>query len=234
MVAIALAVVAVVVAVAALGTAWRAWPRKGLGEPGYVHERASRGTHWLARAVGALVVLDVMAAGGLGVSLLRKGSGDTSVGSEQRVSAESSTSTTLALRPARAPQTPRSTSTSPPVGSRSAGSTSTSTPGPAASVRLAPPQHGPQPVLLALLPASGLAGEHVTLKGRGFFSKDGQIAVTFGAAQAPVACPSETTCYATVPSRLAKSSGRVEVTVSTETGTSNGLVFKYAVSAASA
>lgn len=234
--ALALAVVAIGVAVAALGVAWRAWPRKDIGgagfTPGYAQEGVSRRARGLTRAVEVLVVLDLLAAAGLGVSFIRKGGGATPLGPAQRVSTKSSSTTSGLGHPARGVPLSgtKSTSTAPPRTSSTSTSrgrpTSTSTSRP--SVASARVHNGPKPVLAAISPASGRAGESVTLRGHGFFSKDGQITVMFGLMQAPVSCPNETTCHATVPPRRAKSSGTVGVTVSTETGGSNQLTFKYA------
>lgn len=230
--ALALAVVAIGVAVAALGVAWRAWPRKDIRRAGYAQESVSRRAHGLTRAVEVLVVLDLLAAAGLGVSFLRKGGAATPVGAAQRASTKSSSTTSAPATSTRGVPLSSTTSTATAPPSTSTASTSR---GRAASVPTSRPSvasprvhNGPKPVLAAVSPASGSAGEHVTLRGHGFFSKDGRITVTFGPAEAPVSCPNETTCHATVPARPAKSPGTVGVTVSTETGSSNQVTFKYA------
>jgi IPT/TIG domain len=87
--------------------------------------------------------------------------------------------------------------------------------------------------LFSISPAAGTPGQVVTLTGKGFFSHNGLIAVTFGSAQAPVRCPSETVCRVTVPARPAKTSSRsVVVTLKTESGTSNRVTFSYRGAAA--
>ena len=234
--ALALAVVAIGVAVAALGVAWRAWPRKDTGGagygPGYRQESVSRRAHGLTRAVEVLVVLDLLAAAGLGVSFLRQGGGAAPLGPAQRVSTKSSSTTSAPGSSTPGVPSSDTTSTSTAPASTSTASTSrgrpasTSTSRP--SVASARVHNGPKPVLAAVSPASGSAGQHVTLRGHGFFSEDGRITVMFGPAEAPVSCPNETTCHATVPARPAKSPGTVGVTVSTETGSSNQVTFKYA------
>ena len=223
--AIAIAVIALVLAVGAMGVAWRAWPR---GSRGRVPGRRASSSR-LTRAVEVLVVLDLLAGAGLGVTFIRDGSRVTSLGPAHPAGAGSPTSTTSVTGSApggtssSAPPTsaPSSPAPSSPAPSSPAPSTSSMSRQPSA-------KPGPKPVLLEISPASGPAGQRVTLRGRGFFSADGQITVTFGAAQAPVACPSETTCHATVPSRPGTSSATVPVRVSTETGRSNSVAFSYA------
>ena len=228
--ATAIAVIALALAVGAMGVAWRAWPRDSRGRaPG---RRAA--SNRLTRAVEVLVVLDLLAGAGLGVTFIRNGSRLASLGPAHPAGAGSPTSTTSVPRsapggksspapPTSAPSSPATSSpaTSSPAPSSPASSTSSTSRQPSA-------KPGPRPVLLEISPASGPAGQRVTLRGRGFFSADGQITVTFGAAQAPVACPSETTCHATVPSRPGISSATVPVRVSTETGRSNPVAFSYA------
>ena len=217
--AIAIAVIALALAVGAMGVAWRAWPRDGRGRvPG--RQPSSR----LTRAVEVLVVLDLLAGAGLGVSFIRNGSRVASLGSPHPAGAGSPTSTTSV--PGSAPG--GTSSSAPPTSAPSSPGPSSPGPSSPSTSRQPSAKPGPKPVLLEISPASGPAGQRVTLRGRGFFSADGQITVTFGAAQAPVACPSETTCHATVPSRPGTSSATVPVRVSTETGRSNPVAFSYA------
>lgn len=253
--AFALAVVAVVVAVAALGVAWRAWPREGGGEAlRYPRSGPPRG-RGLTRAVEVLVVVDLLAGAGLAVSFLGGRGRASHLSSESHLGARSSADQPSTGRPTPAPptRTGRHTSTMAPpttapstkapptsapatsVPSVRSSSTSTSTPRSTSTTSKSPrsatsarTHSGAKPVLASISPASGVAGARVTLTGSGFFSKDGQITVTFGVAYAPVACPSETTCQATVPSRAKESSASVGVTISTEAGSSNTLSFRYA------
>jgi hypothetical protein len=87
---------------------------------------------------------------------------------------------------------------------------------------------GPRPVLVAISPAASAPGHVVRLEGMGFFSPDGHITVMFGGQVAPVYCPTQTTCDATVPGSVGRSSGTVPVTVATGTGVSNAVIFTYA------
>jgi hypothetical protein len=91
---------------------------------------------------------------------------------------------------------------------------------------VASPRLGPPPVLRAVSPASGAAGEVVTLLGNRLFSPDGRIEVTFGAVPAPVACPTQTTCHVRVPP-APKGRFVVAVTVVTQSGPSNAVAFRY-------
>ena len=218
--AIAIAVMALALAVGAMGVAWRARPRDGRGKtPG-----RPPSSHRLTRAVEVLVVLDLLAAAGLGVSFVRNGGRVASLGSAHPAGAKSPTSTTSVRGSA-----PGGTSSSVPSKSPTS-RPPTSRPPTSRPPTSRPPsaKPGPKPVLVEISPGSGAAGQRVTLRGRGFFSSDGHITVTFGPAQAPVACPSETTCHATVPARPRTSSATVPVRVSTETGRSNPVAFSYA------
>jgi IPT/TIG domain len=98
---------------------------------------------------------------------------------------------------------------------------------PSASTAVPP---GPGPTLTALSPTSGAAGQQVTLTGRNLFSGNGQIIVRFGTVQAAVACPDRTTCHASVPRQSFNGPAKptkVQVTLTTDTGTSKPAVFTY-------
>ncbi|WP_424711980.1 IPT/TIG domain-containing protein [Kitasatospora acidiphila] len=77
------------------------------------------------------------------------------------------------------------------------------------------------PVLASVSPSSGPVGSTVTLTGSGF---SGATAVHFGTAAASFTVVSSTQITATVPA----GSGTVQVTVTTPSGTSNGVAFTYA------
>ncbi|HZU80025.1 MAG TPA: IPT/TIG domain-containing protein [Acidimicrobiales bacterium] len=79
------------------------------------------------------------------------------------------------------------------------------------------------PTISALSPAAGAPGQIVVITGTGLVSANGQVLASFGSVVAPTSCPSATTCRATAPA----GSGRVQVTVATASGTSNGLWFTY-------
>ena len=91
-----------------------------------------------------------------------------------------------------------------------------------------PPGNGPG--LLAVSPASGAAGQQVTLTGRNLFSSSGLIIVRFGSAEAGVSCPVRTTCEVTVPSQPGTGAGKptsVAVTLTTDSATTNPVIFTY-------
>jgi IPT/TIG domain len=80
-----------------------------------------------------------------------------------------------------------------------------------------------------MTPAAGVTGQAVTLTGAGLFSPDGLITVRFGNAIASTVCPDQNTCRVKVPVLTSRPGGPtpVTVTVTTDTGTSNGLAFRY-------
>jgi len=84
---------------------------------------------------------------------------------------------------------------------------------------------GASPVIASVRPASGTSGESVTLTGTGFFSSDGNVSVTFGAAPAGVHCPTESRCLVTVPAGKPGSTASVRMT--TQSGQSNTVTFHY-------
>jgi len=238
--ATAIAAIALVLAVGAMGVAWRAWPR----DDRHMRPRRRPSPSRLARAVEVLAVLDLLAGAGLGVSFTHNGDDAASFGSAHIAGAVPPTSTTPA--PGSVPRATSSSALSALAPSASApspsrtlrqpspkpGTSATTTSGRATvappAPTLQPMAPGRPPVLLEISPAAGPAGQQVTLRGRDFFSPDGHITVTFGTAQAPVDCPSQTTCRATVPARARPYSATVPVRVATETGRSNSLAFSYA------
>jgi len=80
-------------------------------------------------------------------------------------------------------------------------------------------------VLSSLSPASGGAGQSVTISGTNFLSSTGQIVAQFEGQSAPTSCPDATTCTVTVPTLAGQ--GDVPVTLTTSSGTSNALIFRY-------
>ena len=92
------------------------------------------------------------------------------------------------------------------------------------STALAKP--GGAPTLSALAPASGHAGQTVTVTGSNFLSSSGQISVQIGGQMAPVTCPDQTTCTVVIPPDPGSTSS-ASVTITTDSGTSNTLIFTY-------
>ena len=104
-----------------------------------------------------------------------------------------------------------------------------STPGPSAPSVTEPnaPAGGvAPPELSSLTPPEGSSGQTVTVSGANLFSADGQILTRFGGQTAPTSCPTQTSCMVTVPANASPSSS-VPVTITTDSGTSNSLIFVY-------
>jgi len=173
----------------------------------------------LAQAVIAVAVIDIIAAITLGVMLvLPSGHG------EPRAQAPTAPRTALTTRRIPAPATSRPVTPA----TRPAAPTSTTTrPAAAASTTARQPLPIGAPVVLAISPQAGAAGQVVTIHGKGFFSRDGRITVTFGSVAAPVACPAQTACHTTVPARPPGASRTVWVILRTQSGASNRVAFTY-------
>jgi hypothetical protein len=125
---------------------------------------------------------------------------------------------------------------SPAAGGRAPGRTPAASPltagrpAPSTSTPSTAPPAGPRPALQSISPGTGRPGQVVVLHGTGFYSADRLITVVFGPAQAPVRCPSRTTCLSTVPGQPGTpgpTRARVPVMITTQTGTSNRLFFTY-------
>ena len=177
---------------------------------GTARQYAVPGAAALVTATVSLIALTVA---------LSSGGGHRVVSSTRPAAGGSPTSRAVVAPPAPAPAPNAAPSPS------STSATAGSTPAPAAPA--APPTAG-RPQLTQVSPASGVPGQRVTLAGAGLFSSSGLIIVRFGSAQAPVVCPNQTTCQATVPDTPGSPpTGAQEITVSTGAGTSNALTFTY-------
>lgn len=80
-------------------------------------------------------------------------------------------------------------------------------------------------MLSSVSPASGSAGQTVTVTGSKLYSSNGHITALVGSAAAGVACPSETTCQVTLPTL--HTHGKVPLTLTTTGGRSNSLTLNY-------
>jgi hypothetical protein len=85
-------------------------------------------------------------------------------------------------------------------GGSSAASSTTSTTPPTTPSSV-PPTPGGAPVISALDPASGTAGQGIQVAGANFLSSSGQIVATFNGQVATTTCPAQSTCTVTVPPR---------------------------------
>jgi hypothetical protein len=129
------------------------------------------------------------------------------------------TTSTSAASSAAPPTKPNTASTG---GSSGGGTTSPST-----TPTSAPPvEPGGSPVLSTLEPSTGYAGQSVTVTGSNFLSPSGQITADVDGQVAPVTCPDQATCTVVVPADPG-SAASVPVTITTDSGTSNSLVFTY-------
>jgi hypothetical protein len=88
-----------------------------------------------------------------------------------------------------------------------------------------PNANGP-PVIAALTPANGSAGQAIQVAGSNFLSSSGQIIATFDGQVAPTSCPAQNTCSVTVPP-APSGSQTAQVVITTAGGTSNTLTFTY-------
>jgi hypothetical protein len=88
------------------------------------------------------------------------------------------------------------------------------------------PVTGTNPVLSTIEPASGSPGQTLVMTGSNLLSPSGQITANFGAETATVACLAQTSCLVIVPPDGAFVA-TTPVTVTTDSGTSNALMFTY-------
>jgi IPT/TIG domain len=161
---------------------------------------------WLAGAVIALAILVAAAAVALAVSL---SGGGPPAPVPPPVAAPAPGHQTHSPPSTTAPH--RSTTTSP-----------TTAPPTSTTVPAAP---GGAPVIAALNPASGAAGQSIEVAGANFLSSDGQIIATFNGQVAPTSCPAQNACTITAPPIAGSSSAQVVIT--TSSGTSNPVTFTY-------
>jgi hypothetical protein len=82
------------------------------------------------------------------------------------------------------------------------------------------------PNLLSIRPHAGGIGQVVTVSGTNLYSPDGLVQASLGGADAPIRCPTQSTCVLTVPAGLGPSAD-IPLTIETEAGTSNALSFSY-------
>jgi len=179
-----------------------------MGIVGAGSERGRAAQAVLHFAVAALSSLLVVVLAGLVLVKLRP---SWLVGLRNAIPSAPPAPTRLAPRPAQTPNAAR--------------------PGRPSFSVLAPTLVGPSvapgaPVLSALQPATGGAGDTVTVVGTNLFSTDGTVLVSFGGRAAHTRCPTERVCLVTVP---AEHSGQraTSVQVRTASGLSNPLPFRY-------
>ncbi len=114
------------------------------------------------------------------------------------------------------PSSSSTTAAPPPTTTQTTTPTTTSTTSPT----------GGAPVLSAVQPASGAAGQVVVITGTNLISQSGQITAHVGAQVALIACPEPTSCLVDVPAATGTGTS-APLTVTTDSGTSNPLTFTY-------
>ncbi len=114
------------------------------------------------------------------------------------------------------------------------GAPTSSVTGPATGTPSAPnpSASGPSPVLNAVTPDAGDAGQVVMVNGSNLFSPDRNIQASFGGQPADISCPTQASCMMTVP-LLAAPAGTISITVTTEAGTSDAIPFTYGLATTS-
>jgi IPT/TIG domain len=162
-------------------------------------------------AVWVVAAMVLVAAGALAVSLGTSGTG----GGPDNAPATSA--------PSAAPTTPHGASEGKGGGpSKSPGISSSTT----TTTTATPPNASGPPVIAALNPASGSAGQAIQVAGANFLSSSGQIIATFDGQVASTSCPAQNTCSVTVPPPPSGSES-AQVVIMTAGGTSNTMTFTY-------
>jgi hypothetical protein len=163
-------------------------------------------------AVWIVAAMILVAAGALAVSLATSGNGG------------GPSTTPPASAQNAAPTTPHGTPGGKGSGpSTSPGSSNTTT---TTTTTTALPNASGPPVIAALNPASGSAGQAIQVAGANFLSSSGQIIATFDGQVASTRCPAQNTCSVTVPP-APPGSGTAQVVITTAGGTSNTMTFTY-------
>jgi hypothetical protein len=151
------------------------------------------------------------------------------VGTTNRGDQQSGGQATATTRPSGGAGAAPRGSTGTTSGQGVASSPSTSIPTPTSTSTSAPTTlaepDGP-PALSALAPATGQAGQTVTVTGSNFLSSSGRISAQVEGQIAPVACPAQTTCTVVIPPDPGPAPS-APLTITTDSGTSNALVFTY-------
>jgi hypothetical protein len=176
--------------------------------------RATSGRSPLEVAVWVAAALLLVAAGALAVTLGTRGGGAGGPSAPPSTAAHAAAPTGPHGQ-AGAKGAGGSTSS----GGTGANSTTTSSSSP-------PPNASGPPVIAALNPASGNAGQAIQVAGANFLSSSGQIIATFDGQVAPTSCPAQNTCSVTVPPAPSGTQS-AQVVITTAGGTSNTVTFTY-------
>jgi IPT/TIG domain len=176
------------------------------GRPRRPPGAGERRLRWAVGLTAVLLVVVVAAVVGT-----RSGSGNQAPG---RAASAGAVSGAPATRPSTVPTTGAS-------GGGTTAPTATSMP-----TSIPPVVPGGMPVLSAIQPSTGSAGQRVTVSGSNFLSSSGQITAAVDGQVAPVTCPDQQTCTIVIPADTG-STASAPVTITTDSGTSNALVFTY-------
>ncbi|MHB1509223.1 MAG: IPT/TIG domain-containing protein [Acidimicrobiales bacterium] len=133
---------------------------------------------------------------------------------QQTTTSSSKPAQTTTTLPTTTTLSPTTTTTLPTTTSRP---TSSSTVAPAAASA---------PGAVSITPSQGLAGVVVVVRGRNFFSANGLVLARVNGQPTQTRCPTQTSCLVTIP-KIPGGPSRVTVTITTESGTSNSVPFKY-------
>jgi hypothetical protein len=197
-------------------------PRSGDGARRSARPRPA--PRWLVIVVGVAAATAVV-LGSIDVALALSGNNSPSSGTRTHAAAAPPT------HPPVTHQSPSSTtppSTSPPSTSQANSPTSAlpATTAPIVTAGTRAPTTGP-PQLTSISPPHGRPGSVIAVHGRNLFSPtNGVILARVNGQPAPTDCPTQTSCQVTIPD-LSRRSKTVSVTVTTDSGTSNPLLFRY-------
>jgi hypothetical protein len=181
------------------------------GRRGRAPGAGERRLRWAIGLTAVLLVVVVAAMVGT-----RSGAGGQASGRTTSTSAGPGAPPT---RPSTPPTKPGTVSAGGSSGAGTTSSTSTPTSTP-------PAEPGGSPVLSTVEPSTGYAGESVAVTGSNFLSSSGQITADVDGQVAPVTCPDQQTCTVVIPADPGATAS-VPVTITTDSGTSNALIFTY-------
>ncbi len=200
--------------------------KSGLSRPGLNGRRPNRprpnGRRRASRvgvprglALCAVTVL-VLAIVITGVTLAGHTDGTARHASGPSTTPPSSSVTTTTSKAVTTTSIPPTTVTTVTTETTQPGLTTTSVPAPLAGV----------PRLAAIFPTDGPVGTVISVSGANFFSPNGVVLARFNGQPAPTRCPSQALCTVTVPALVFPPSV-LQLTITTASGTSNAVSFRY-------
>ena len=187
---------------------------------------SSKPPRWLVRGVvGAAILALLLGAADIGLSMSNhRASPPAGPGSTPATIGGQGTTTTTAPRASTTTQ-PQTATTQVPT-STTQSSTTTIPAGTTTSPSTTVAPGGP-PRLTSVAPATGEAGTVVTVYGSNFYSpQTGVVLAHLDGQAAKTDCPTQDSCQVTVP-QLGHHPASVTLTITTDSGTSNPLAFRY-------